>query len=337
MKIVVLAGGKSSEREVSMTSGSKIANALITNGHHVLLVDLLTGIPECSSFDIAYKKYSKDYYEYMVSEKVPNLNDFDKEIGANVLEICGSADITFFALHGGIGENGKLQAIFDVYDIKYTGSDYQSSLLAMDKLLTKELMRFHGIPTADWAVVSGVEQIEAIELPAVVKPIDCGSSIGISLVDTKHELKTAINEAFKYSNNSKILVEDKIVGREFSVGILMDQVLPVIELIPKSGFYDYQNKYQKGRTEEIVPAQIEENLAEQMKALAYKTHQMLGMAVCSRTDFLIDQDNNIYVIEVNSLPGMTPNSLLPQEAEAVGIGFNELCESLVEGSMKKYK
>lgn len=337
MKIVVLAGGKSSEREVSMTSGSKIANALITNGHQVLLVDLFTGIPECSSFDTAYEKYSKDYYEYMVSEKVPNLNDFDKEIGANVLEICGSADITFFALHGGIGENGKLQAIFDVYDIKYTGSNYQSSLLAMDKLLAKELMRFHGIPTADWTVVSGVEQIDSIELPAVVKPIDCGSSIGISLVDTKHDLKTAINEALKYSNNSKILVEDKIVGREFSVGILREQVLPAIELTPKSGFYDYQNKYQKGRTEEIVPAQIEEDLAEQMKSLAYKTHQMLGMSVCSRTDFLIDQDNNIYVIEVNSLPGMTPNSLLPQEAEAVGIGFNDLCESIVEGSMKKYE
>lgn len=337
MKIVVLAGGKSSEREVSMTSRSKIANALIVNGHQVLLMNLLIGIPECSSFDTAYENYSTDHYEYVVSETLPDLDEFGKEIGANVLEICGSADITFFALHGGIGENGKLQAIFDVYDIRYTGSGYQSSLLAMDKLLAKELMRFHGIPTADWTVVTGIDQIEAIELPAVVKPIDCGSSIGISLVDTKYELKAAISEASKYSNNSRILIENKIVGREFSVGILRDQVLPAIELIPKSGFYDYQNKYQKGRTVEIVPAQIEENLAEQMKDLAYKTHQMLGMSVCSRTDFLIDQDNNIFVIEVNSLPGMTPNSLLPQEAKAIGFEFNELCESIVEGSMKKYE
>lgn len=337
MKIVVLAGGKSSEREVSMTSGSKIANALIVNGHQVLLIDLLIGIPECSSFDTAYENYSTDHYEYVVSETLPDLEESGKEIGANVLEICGSADITFFALHGGIGENGKLQAIFDVYDIRYTGSGYQSSLLAMDKLLAKELMRFHGIPTADWTVVKGIDQIDSIELPAVVKPIDCGSSIGISLVDTKYELKAAIREASKYSNSSRILIENKIVGREFSVGILRDQVLPAIELIPKSGFYDYQNKYQKGRTVEIVPAKIEDNLAEQMKDLAYKTHQMLGMSVCSRTDFLIDQDNNIFVIEVNSLPGMTPNSLLPQEAKAIGIEFNELCESIVEGSMKKYE
>lgn len=337
MKIVVLSGGKSSEREVSMTSGSKIANALIENGHQVLLIDLLIGIPNYSNFDSAYENCKKDHYEYAVSEAIPDSEKYaGKEIGENVLEICGSADMTFFALHGGIGENGKLQAIFDVYGIKYTGSGYQSSLLAMDKLIAKELMRFHNIPTADWTVVSDIEKIEEISLPAVVKPLDCGSSIGISLVNSNQELKTAINEALKYSENPKILVEDKIEGREFSVGILGDQVLPAIELIPKSGFYDYQNKYQKGRTEEIVPAQIESHLANQMGELALKAHQMLGLSVCSRTDFLIDKNGNIFVIEVNSLPGMTPTSLLPQEAKAKGIGFNELCESIVRESMKKY-
>ena len=338
MKIVVLAGGMSSEREVSMTSGSKIANALIANGHEVLLIDLLTGISNYSDFDSAYKKCKKDHYEYGVSEAIPDSEKYlGKEIGANVLEICGSADMTFFALHGGIGENGKLQAIFDVYDIKYTGSGYQSSLLAMDKLIAKELMRFHNIPTADWKVISDVDKTEEINLPAVVKPLDCGSSIGISLVGSKQELRVAINEALRYSDNPQILVEDKIEGREFSVGILGDQVLPTIELIPKSGFYDYQNKYQKGRTEEIVPAIIDSELAHQMGELALKTHKMLGLSVCSRTDFLIDRNNNIFVIEVNSLPGMTPTSLLPQEAKATGIGFNELCDSIVSESMKKYK
>lgn len=337
MKIVVLAGGKSSEREVSMTSGSKIANALIANGHEVLLVDLLIGIPKHRNFDNAYEEYKMDHYKYDVSETIPDSGEcLGNEIGENVLEICGSADITFFALHGGIGENGKLQAIFDVYDIKYTGSGYQSSLLAMDKLIAKELMRFHNIPTADWTVVSDIENIEEISLPAVVKPLDCGSSIGISLVNSKQELKRAINEALKYSDNSKILVEDRIKGREFSIGILGDQVLPAIELIPKSGFYDYQNKYQKGRTEEIVPAQITDHLADQMGGLALKAHQTLGMCVCSRTDFLVDENDNIFVIEVNSLPGMTPNSLLPQEAEAVGICFNELCELIVQKSLDKY-
>lgn len=337
LKIIVLAGGKSSEREVSMTSGSKIANALISKGYKVLLVDLLTGIPEYRNFDDAYENYKTAHYTYDVSEVIPNYDqDSGNEIGTNVLEVCKSADITFFALHGGIGENGKLQAIFDVYDIKYTGSSYQSSLLAMDKLISKELMRFHGIPTADWTVVTELEQAKEIELPVVVKPIDSGSSIGISLVDTEAELKKAIKEAFRYSSDSKILVEEKIEGREFSVGVLGNQVLPAIELIPKAGFYDYQNKYQKGRTEEIVPAQIATELADQMKKLTLKTHQMLGLSVYSRTDFLVDKNNTIYVIEVNSLPGMTPNSLLPQEAEAVGIHFNDLCEQIVRKSLDKY-
>ncbi|MGM0168653.1 D-alanine-D-alanine ligase [Enterococcus sp. AZ135] len=320
-----------------MTSGSKIANALISKGYKVLLVDLLTGIPEYRNFDDAYENYKTAHYTYDVSEVIPNYDqDSGNEIGTNVLEVCKSADITFFALHGGIGENGKLQAIFDVYDIKYTGSSYQSSLLAMDKLISKELMRFHGIPTADWTVVTELEQAKEIELPVVVKPIDSGSSIGISLVDTEAELKKAIKEAFRYSSDSKILVEEKIEGREFSVGVLGNQVLPAIELIPKAGFYDYQNKYQKGRTEEIVPAQIATELADQMKKLTLKTHQMLGLSVYSRTDFLVDKNNTIYVIEVNSLPGMTPNSLLPQEAEAVGIHFNDLCEQIVRKSLDKY-
>lgn len=338
MKVVVLAGGKSNEREVSMTSGGQIANALIARGHQVLLLDLLEGLPDCADFDSAYEKYQTKHYEYQVSGKVPNFDHCpEKEIGNHILEICGSADITFFALHGGIGENGKLQAIFDVYGINYTGSGYQGSLLAMDKLIAKELMRFHGIPTADWTVVYDAENTETIQLPAVVKPIDSGSSIGVSIVEDEQELKAAIEEAIKYSNNAKILVEEKIIGREFSVGVLGEQVLPAIELIPKSGFYDYQNKYQKGLTEEIVPAQIEDHLTEQMGSLALKTHKMLGLSVCSRTDFIIDKHNNLFVIEVNSLPGMTPSSLLPQEAEAVGIGFEELCEAIVYESLKKYE
>ncbi|MDT2661975.1 D-alanine--D-alanine ligase [Enterococcus hulanensis] len=336
MKIIVLAGGKSNEREVSMTSGSKIANALIAKGHKVLLVDLLTGMPEHRNFDSAYKEYKTENYQYNVSETVPNFDEYsDIEIGKNVLEICGSADITFFALHGGIGENGKLQAIFDVYNIKYTGSGYQSSLLAMDKLISKELMRFHGIPTANWTVISDLEEMEEVCLPAVVKPTDSGSSIGISIVEDYDSLQQAIKEALKYSGSSKILVEDKIVGREFSVGVLGKQVLPAIELIPKAGFYDYQNKYQIGRTEEIVPANIDVYLAGQMKDLALRIHQVLGLSVCSRSDFLIDENNNIFLIEVNSLPGMTPTSLLPQEAAAVGIDFEDLCERVVSESLLK--
>lgn len=337
MKIVVLAGGKSSEREVSMTSGSKVANALIAKGHQVLLIDLLVGTPNYTSFDQAYEECKTDHYYYQVSEEIPDsVRNLENEIGSNVLEVCHSADITFFALHGGIGENGKLQGMFDIFDIKYTGSDYQSSLLAMDKLIAKKLMRFHDIATADWMVISNLKQAESVRLPAVVKPIDGGSSIGISLVETKQELLEAIEKVLSYSDNPKILIEDKIEGREFSVGVIGDQALPPIELIPRSGFYDYQNKYQSGRTEEIVPAQINELLTQEMKAMALRTHQMLGLSVYSRTDFMIDRKGNIFVIEVNSLPGMTPTSLLPQEAAAMGICFNDLCEKIVHESMDKY-
>lgn len=338
VKIVVLAGGKSNEREVSMTSGSKVANALISKGHQVLLIDLSSGLSGFTDFNSAYEKYQTKHYSYTVSKEIPDLgNNSCKEIGENVLEICGSADITFFTLHGGIGENGKLQAIFNVYGIKYTGSDYKSSLLAMDKLISKKLMRFHDLPTANWQIVSGLEGIESIKLPAVVKPIDSGSSIGISIVDTRDELKQAISKALKYTSNSRILIEDKIDGREFSVGVLGEQALPVIELKPKSGFYDYQNKYQKNLTEEIVPADITDDLSDQMKEMALKIHQLLGLAVCSRTDFIVDEQDQIYMIEVNSLPGMTPSSLLPQEAEATGINFEELCEQIVTKSLRKYR
>ena len=199
------------------------------------------------------------------------------------------------------------------------------------------MLRHDGIPTANWTVISDLEEMEEVCLPAVVKPADSGSSIGISIVEDHDSLQQAIKEALKYSGSSKILVEDKIVGREFSVGVLGKQVLPAIELIPKAGFYDYQNKYQIGRTEEIVPANIDVYLAGQMKDLALRIHQVLGLSVCSRSDFLIDENNNIYLIEVNSLPGMTPTSLLPQEAAAVGIDFEDLCERVVSESLLKYE
>ncbi|MGM0169322.1 D-alanine-D-alanine ligase [Enterococcus sp. AZ135] len=338
MKIVVLAGGRSSEREVSMTSGSKVANALIAKGHQVLLIDLLTGTPKYTTFDRAYKELRTDYYYHQVSEKIPDLEAFsENEIGSNILEICDSADITFLALHGGIGENGKLQGMFDIYNIKYTGSDAQSSLLAMNKLLAKKMMLFHGIPTANWRIVSNFNHIEGIKLPAVVKPIDGGSSIGISMAETEKELESAIEKVQNYTNNSQILVEDKIIGREFSVGILGEQVLPIIELIPRPGFYDYRSKYQSGRSKRMIPAQINERFANQMKVLAKNTHRMLGLSVYSRTDFLIDKRGDIFVLEVNSLPGMTPNCLFPQDAAAAGISFNDLCEAIVNESMKKYE
>lgn len=338
MKIIVLAGGKSDEHDVSMSSGSKISNALMENGHKVLLVDLLNGIPEAYNFDEALEIYKSDHYEYEVPEIAPDLHDSElNDVGSNILNLCSTADIVFLALHGGIGENGKLQAIFDCFNIKYTGSGYQGSLLAMNKILAKELMASHGIRTANWNVVFDENQLDQIELPAVVKPTDNGSSIGVAIVDDQVELRNAVKQALHYSNNTEILIEEKIEGREFSVGVLGEQALPVIELKPKKGFYDYQNKYQNNRTDEIVPANVSQKITTKMQEISLKLHQLLGLSVYSRTDFLLDQHNELFVIEINSLPGMTPNSLLPQEANALDINFNELCERVVEESLKKYR
>ncbi|MGG5373222.1 D-alanine-D-alanine ligase [Enterococcus sp. AZ196] len=174
-------------------------------------------------------------------------------------------------------------------------------------------------------------------LPAVVKPIDGGSSLGISVVETEQNLKIAVKEAIHYSNHPRIIIEDKIEGRDFSVGILGNQVLPVIEMIPKTGFYDYQNKYQKGRTEGIVPAKIDYKLADQLNVLAVKLHKILGLSVCSRTDFLVDKNNRIFATEINSLPSMTLNSSFSQAAGAMGLGFSELCECIIKESLKKYE
>lgn len=340
MKIVVLAGGLSDERDVSLSSGSQIANALITKGHKVLLLDLYLGLNDVKDFEEAYNKYGETYYNYKVPEIAPDLQKLIKkhngrksEIGENVLNICMKANIVFLGLHGGIGENGKLQAVFDLYNIKYTGSGYKSSLLAMDKVVSKEIMSVNNILTPNWSIIYN-NNINTIQAPAVVKPNDNGSSIGVQVVDNEVELQNAILFAQKYSNT--ILVEQKIVGREFSVGILGEEVLPIIELIPKKGFYDYSNKYQPGATEEITPANISIKITKKMQDIALSIFKKLGLKVYGRVDFIMDSSENIFCIEVNSLPGMTPTSLLPQEAIAANITYEDLCERIVNLSIQNY-
>ncbi|MGF3112514.1 D-alanine--D-alanine ligase family protein [Facklamia sp. P9177] len=340
MNIVVLAGGLSDERDVSLSSASQIANALIQKGHCVLLLDLYLGMKDVREFEEAHRKYGKNEYTYQVPKEAPNLKKLIQEnqnrtnqIGINVISICQSADIVFLGLHGGIGENGVLQALFDLYQIKYTGSNYKGSLLAMDKIVSKEIMVSNNILTPEWCLIDDFNEVN-VQAPAVVKPNDNGSSIGVEIVEEQSQLMASINRAKKYSD--KILVEKKIIGREFSVGILGDQVLPVIELIPKNGFYDYSNKYQAGATEEIVPANLQSDLSKKMQQIAFKIFHKLDLKVYGRVDFLMDNENTIYCIEVNSLPGMTPTSLLPQEALAKGMSYEELCQQIVKLSLEKY-
>jgi len=339
MNIVVLAGGLSHERDVSLSSGGKIATALEEKGHKVLLLDIYLGM-NANNFEEAFQNQTakNEKRDYAIGKQEPTLKeitDFNQTdlVGRNVISICKSADFCFLALHGGIGENGKLQALFDIYNIKYSGSNYKGSLLAMDKDISKKLMTINNILTPDWEIIDDTSQRE-ISAPCVVKPIDNGSSIGVEIIENNTDLDQAIKKVEKYQ--SKIMIEKKISGREFSVGVLGDTVLPVIEIIPKHGFYSYENKYQQGATVEIAPAEISEQLTKELSDLALYVHNVLELTIYSRIDFIVTSDAKIYCIEANSLPGMTPTSLLPQEAAAKGINFAALCESIVHLSLAKY-
>lgn len=339
MKIVVLAGGLSHERDVSLSSGSLIANSLMNSGHEVLLVDVYEGVTTDKDLDdLFFSKEDGKQYEYIIPDSAPDLDEIKNRngspralIGENVLSLCLLADVVFIALHGAIGENGRLQATLDNYGVKYTGTGYIGSLLAMDKDITKKLLKGAGIITADWLLYdtasdNSVMIEEQIGYPCVVKPLSNGSSIGVSIVSEKTQLLDALSLASNYE--SIVLVEKKINGREFSVGVLNGKSLPVIEIIPKAGFYDYKNKYQNGLTIEECPASLSEELTIKIQQTALQIHTLLRLGSYSRIDFILSEDGVFYCLEANTLPGMTPNSLIPKEAYACSIAYDKLCEMI---------
>ena len=344
MKILVLAGGYSPERDVSLTSGSLIANALVAEGHDVCLADVYLGIKLCENIDSMFDRNEKPVHK--VTNTVPDLEALKVQsgngealIGEGIIELCREADVVFLALHGAMGENGQLQATLDNYGIKYTGSGYVGSLLAMDKDISKKMFVGAGVNTPEWlyydsAAQCSVDEIEQkIGYPCVVKPCSCGSSVGISIVDDHEGLVKALSFAGAYED--KILVEKKIEGRELTVGILDGEVLPIIEIIPTEGFYDYTNKYQAGKTLEICPAEIDEsirNAAAEQTRCAFAALRLSGY---SRFDFIVDKDGKPWCLEANTLPGMTPTSLLPQMAAANGMSYGKLCCKIVELACKK--
>ncbi len=338
MKILVLAGGLSPERDVSLCSGSLIANALMARGHEVGLVDLYMGVRETDG--LFFTKASGKRFEYSVPEKEPDLAALAAErgsgrglIGPNVLKACTMADLVFVALHGSIGENGQLQAALDIEGICYTGSGCTGSMLAMDKDLAKRMLFQSGVPTPEWELVDAEDGQEAvfaaskkIGLPCVIKPLGCGSSVGVSVVRRQDKLLDALASAQKHERY--LIVERMIEGREFSAGVLDGAALPIIEIIPKTGFYDYANKYQPGYTTEICPAKIPKDITARIQASALAAHKALRLGFYSRVDFMLDRENRHFCLEANTLPGMTPTSLLPQEAQAAGISYEELCEKI---------
>ncbi|MFI3172613.1 MAG: D-alanine--D-alanine ligase [Eubacteriales bacterium] len=350
MRIVVLAGGLSVERDVSLSSGSDICRALLKRGHEAVLIDQFMGY-ECDPADLE-SVFSIPGANLGIAAAIktvePDLNAIKASrpdqsscmLGPNVIDLCRMADITLLALHGGIGENGQLQATFDVLGIKYTGPNYVGSAIAMDKGIAKQLFQKNNIPTPGGTWIRKehrditLSEI-GLELPVVVKPSCGGSSIGVYIPTTEDEYKDAIDKAFQYED--EVVIEPYIKGREFACGYIDGVALPVIEIIPKTGFFDYANKYQADLTQEICPANIDEETSRRMQDATIAACQVLKLDVYSRADFLLTDEGEIYCLEVNTLPGMTPTSLLPQEAAAAGIEYGELCELIIEKSLARYK
>lgn len=346
MKIVVLAGGLSTERDVSLSSAAGICKTLIEKGHDAFLLDVFMGLQYDSDkleevftlpghgLEIA-KNIGTDEPD-LEAVKASRPGNSPSFLGPNVIELCRMADITFLGLHGGEGENGKLQATFDLLGIKYTGPDSLGCAVAMDKGLTKEVFLQSGVDTPNGVCLhkdTADKSLEAIglTLPVVVKPCCGGSSIGVYIADTVEKYEEALANSFKYED--EVVIETFIKGREFACGVIDGVALPPIEIIPKTGFFDYANKYQAGATEEVCPAHISEDITKRMQELTVKAFNALKLNVYSRADFLLDADDNLYCLEMNTLPGMTSASLLPKEAKVAGIEYGDLCELIIEKSL----
>ena len=336
MKIVVLAGGTSTERDVSFCTGKMVYSALKSKGHQAIILDVYLGYE--GGINHIFEN-NKDWAQEIgnISELNPDINaikalrkDGAKNFfGPNVITLCQEADVVFMALHGENGENGKIQAAFDLMGITYTGTDYVSSAICIDKALTKEILAFHNIPTPKGMHIHKGEEIKnRIGLPCVVKACCGGSSVGVNIAFSEDEYQKAMEEAFKYDN--EVIIEEYIKGREFSVGVMNGKALPVIEIAPLHGFYDYKNKYQAGSTIETCPADLEEDRSKKMQEYAEAAFRVLRLKQYARMDFMMNESGKMYCLEANTLPGMTATSLIPQEAAAIGISFEDLCQQIVD-------
>ena len=297
-RIGVLAGGPSNEREISLKSGKAVHKALVEEGCDSVFLDI------------------KD-----------DLHDIIKK---------QNIDVAFVALHGRFGEDGTVQKMLESGGVPYTGSGPEASRLALDKIAAKEIFDKNGIPIPDYMVLEkgrfDIRQLHTMGLPLVVKPQFEGSSIGLSVVRTREDIRKALDKAFEYGSTA--LVEKFINGRELTVGMLGDRALPVIEIVTKNRVYDYTAKYSDPETRYLVPAPIDEPAAAKAKELARRAHASLGCRFFSRVDMMMDPSGKIFVLEVNTIPGMTERSLLPKAAAASGLNFGKLCLMLVEDALK---
>lgn len=349
MKIVVLSGGYCTERHVGLVSGNGVCHALREKGHQAIFVDMFMGL-EGYHGDLADIFNAPDglLEKAAIEETAPDLEAVraarqDKSpslLGKDVLTVCAMADAVFLAMHGANGEDGRIQATLDLLGVPYTGSGYLGSAMAMDKAVTKRMMDSLGIRTAPWVDVHYTKEdiprlTQELMVPCAVKMVNGGSSIGMALPDTREELEKALYDLLPYGGH--VVVEKKIKGREIQIAVLGNRYLPAVEIIPKGEYFDYVCKYQKDGAQELCPAPITDDEWRQVGEMALKLHQGLGLTVYSRSDFLLDADGKAWCLEINTLPGMTPTSLVPQEAAQVGLSYADLCEKIVLDSIAARK
>ncbi len=327
-RIALLLGGTSPEREVSKSTGKSVYTALQNLGYPTDIIDPAYGDDQPDNVDLFFA--NENYRTISNPNYIKALN----------LDIWKQIDLAFLALHGKWGEDGTIQSMLELKEIKYTGSKVLSSALAMDKIKSKILFDHHKVSTPKWfAVKNGdiktdyvVEKIKTeLNFPAVIKPNDQGSSVGITICKSEEEVKQAFIQAYEYSD--RVLIEEYIPGRELTVAVLDNKPLPVLEIKPKHGLYDYECKYTSGMSEYIVPAEISGDVSHQLQVLAVNAFKALRCETYARVDFRLSPDNKPYTLEVNTLPGMTSLSLVPKMAKAVGISFDELVEKIINLSL----
>ncbi len=352
MKIVVLGGGISTERHVALVTGTSVCRALRELGHQAIFVDMYLGLedfegpledafnaPDGFIGNVAIEKEAPDLEAVKAARKMQG----PSHLGKNVLEICQLADCVFLGLHGADGEDGKIQATLDLLGVPYTGSGSLPSAMAMDKAVAKRIMESAGILTPPWRELWYEEEdipwlVDELPIPCAVKVVNGGSSIGVALPETREELEKALRDLLRF--HSRVVVEKKIYGREITQPILNGKYLSAIEIVPPEGSsFDYVAKYQSGDegAQEICPARITPEEQKTIGEAALRFHEALGLSVYSRADFILDDEGRAWCLEVNTLPGMTPNSLIPKAARVAGMTYGELCEQIVQLSLAERK
>lgn len=324
MNILILTGGESDEREISLKSGIAVAKAFTRLGYKSALVDTLR-CPALEGF-----KFSDNADEVISSFKRVQEQEPVIPLDPLIFKLIMLSDRVFPAIHGGIGENGRLASILEALKTKYSGSSPEALFTSMDKLKSKLIYESASVLTPNFTVHTKASKRKAIppSYPCVVKPINGGSSLGISIANNEAELDTAIKRAFSLCDT--VLLEEKILGREFSVCVLCDKALSVTEIIPKNAFFDYDSKYIHGNAREITPAPLPKELYERAKRVALCAHKALGLKNFSRTDLILKKGTSLfYTLETNAIPGLTENSILPSASKIYGIDFDTLCQKML--------